>query len=182
MLCSINGLFFRSLSVTDTTKAPQDSQDVPALLKHIMSSGSMVEDIERQQRGEAPPTPSNALSSSMPNDGVLKLLTKPKSGDQSQTYQRDSDSSLTKEPKWFLSESSAQPELKGQDLTDKLGDSLSKNRLSDSAIRGASPSDNFSARRQSQSSIGRVGSAELLTPAALEKSVSSEKVNHCLCK
>ena len=46
----------RSLSVSSTskgsidTKPVMDPDDLPPLLKHIMSTGSMVEDIERQQR------------------------------------------------------------------------------------------------------------------------------------
>lgn len=46
--------FHRSVSMTEGDSKSQD------LLRHIMSSGSMVEDIERQQRRERPTKPSSA--------------------------------------------------------------------------------------------------------------------------
>jgi hypothetical protein len=61
--------------VTETRSVTEseDSQDVPALLKHIMSSGSMVEEIERQQRGELP-----SSSLSLSNGGSYKTTSKSK--------------------------------------------------------------------------------------------------------
>ncbi|XP_052090278.1 mRNA-decapping enzyme 1B-like [Mytilus californianus] len=172
--------FHRSLSVTDTPKMAteeQESHNVPALLRHIMSSGSMVEDIERQHRGEITLTDTTP-SSSLPNGGSYKILSKSKSRDLSQ-----GESDYCGEPaKFSLSDTSCQFGTKNvtQDLTERFGDAVTINRLSDNNLRRTSPAENISANRQLQSSlqgVGRVGSAELLTPAALEKSSvsSSEK-------
>ncbi|CAG2221588.1 DCP1B [Mytilus edulis] len=142
--------FHRSMSVTDTPKMAtegQDTQNVPALLRHIMSSGSMVEDIERQHRGGISLTDTTPTSS-LPNGGSYTILSKSKSD---------------------LSQGES-------DFSERFGDAVTINRLSDNNLRRASPAENISANRQLQGSLqgnGRVGSAELLTPAALEKSSSS---------
>ncbi|XP_076090214.1 uncharacterized protein LOC143062385 isoform X1 [Mytilus galloprovincialis] len=167
--------FHRSLSVTDTPKMAtegQDSQNVPALLRHIMSSGSMVEDIERQHRGGISLTDTTPTSS-LPNGGSYTILSKSKSN----LSQGESD--FSGEPaKFSLSDSSCQFGTKNvtQDLTERFGDAVTINRLSDNNLRRASPAENISANRQLQGNLqgnGRVGSAELLTPAALEKSSAS---------
>ena len=189
--------FHRSVSVTETRSVTEseDSQDVPALLKHIMSSGSMVEEIERQQRGELP-----SSSLSLSNGGSYK--TKSKSKDISHILQGGDSNSvfMSERARFSLSDSASEFGTKSvmQDLTDRFGDALPINRLSDRVLKRASPSENVS--RQSESGlqvlgnvkrrsppsenlirqadsglagIGRVSSAELLTPAALEKSASS---------
>lgn len=183
--------FQRSVSMTESQSLNIDSkgsQDVPALLKHIMSSGSMVEDIEREQRGEISPSEKDKKLS---NGGSYKLMSKSKS--------KDRDLGVVSEPSRFP-ESGAESRTKSvtQDLTEKFGDALSLNRLNNSAIRKSSPSEFINRQsdsglsglgsviiraspsenifRQSDSSlpgIGRVGSAELLTPADLEMSTSS---------
>ena len=195
------------MTETRSVTESEDSQDVPALLKHIMSSGSMVEEIERQQRGELP-----SSSLSLSNGGSYKTTSKSK--DISHILQGgDSDSVFMSERARFsLSDSASEFGTKSvmQDLTDRFGDALPINRLSDRVLKRASPSENVS--RQSESGlqvlgsvkrrsppsenlirqadsglpgIGRVSSAELLTPAALEKSASSvsslEKVFKLLC-
>ena len=197
------------MTETRNVTESEDSQDVPALLKHIMSSGSMVEEIERQQRGELP-----SSSLSLSNGGSYKTTSKSQKDISHILQGGDSDSvvAMIERARFSLSDSASEFGTKSvmQDLTDRFGDALPINRLSDSVLKRASPSENVS--RQSESGlqvlgsvkrrspasenlirqadsglpgIGRVSSAELLTPAALEKSSSSvsssEKVFKSLC-
>ncbi|KAL5014500.1 hypothetical protein ScPMuIL_008770 [Solemya velum] len=104
----------RTMSMSDAEKLKPDVRggDLPILLKQLMGSGSMVEDIERRHRGEVPPPQSVA----MPTIPIQPIKNKQKSPTERLSPHTENvareDSLLIKfSPKTDLSQSHSSNEL-----------------------------------------------------------------------